>query len=338
MRWLLMVFAAIGLFCIQTSLARAHALEPGYLEISPLTDTTWRVFWSRPDVQGRVMDIEALLPSDCTPRSGPTPVYNGAAWTTSWVAVCTEGMTGGPLVIEKLEQTRTDVLVRYELTRGAARTHRLTSDQTSVWLESNPGWRDVLVTYVPLGIEHILGGIDHLLFVFALLLLISDGWRLLGAITAFTVAHSLTLAAATLELISLPSSPVEAVIALSIMFLASELLQRHQGETRLSERYPWTISFSFGLLHGFGFAGALAEIGLPPEDVPLALLSFNLGVEAGQLGFVAVVFFVGWVLHRLSPTLASALISPNTRVSTAMAYGIGGISAYWFVDRLTGFL
>ena len=338
MRWVLLLIAAIGLVCFQTSPLRAHALEPGYLEISPLTDTTWRVFWSRPDVKGRAMDIEAVLPSDCSPRSGPEPVFNGSAWIASWVANCAEGMTGGSLEIDKLDLTRTDVLVRYELTPGAGRTHRLTADQTSVSLEGDPGWQDVLLTYIPLGVDHILGGIDHLLFVFALLLLISDGWRLVGAITAFTLAHSLTLAAATLGYISLPSAPVEAVIALSIMFLASELLHRHKGELRLSERYPWTISFSFGLLHGFGFAGALADIGLPQEDVPLALLSFNIGVEAGQLGFVAVVFAIGWALHRTVPAFARAVVSPSTPVSTLMAYGIGGISAYWFFDRLTGFL
>jgi len=242
------------------------------------------------------------------------------------------------LQIEGLEKTRTDVLVRYQLNTGDTRSQRLTPDVTSFVLSGDPTQLEVAATYLPFGIEHILGGIDHLLFVFALMLLIANGWRLIGAITAFTVAHSLTLAAATLDLISLPSPPVEAVIALSIMFLASELLQRRRGQTRLSERYPWAVSFSFGLLHGFGFAGALQEIGLPQGEIPLALLSFNLGVEAGQLGFVVVVLALYWTLKRLAPALIAAINTPGAHAATISAYAIGGVSAYWFLDRLTGFM
>ncbi|MBS9718838.1 HupE/UreJ family protein [Pseudohalocynthiibacter aestuariivivens] len=332
-----LLIAALAFLCGSVTQSRAHALEPGYLEISALSDTTWRVFWSRPDVDGRAMDIQAVLPADCAPRSGPAPTFSNAAWTSGWIAVCTSGMTSGPLTIEKLEQTRTDVLVRYEIFPGEMRTSRLTPDQTGFIIEGETGWKSVLVAYVPLGFEHILSGVDHLLFVFALLLLISDGWRLVGAITAFTVAHSLTLAAATLGLVTLPPAPVEAVIALSIVFLASELLLRGKGAPRLSELYPWAISFSFGLLHGFGFAGALSEIGLPQWDIPLALLSFNLGVEIGQLGFVALVFAVGWAAKRVSGYPLHAITTPQTPASAVVAYAIGGVSAYWLVDRVAGF-
>ena len=143
-------------------------------------------------------------------------------------------------------------------------------------------------TYLVLGVEHILGGIDHLLFVLALLLLVKNKWLLLKTITAFTIAHSITLASAVLGFVQVPSAPVEAVIALSILFLASELAHGRHGKERLTERYPWVVAFTFGLLHGFGFAGALSAVGLPQNEIPLALFQFNVGVEIGQLMFVAV--------------------------------------------------
>jgi hypothetical protein len=158
-----------------------------------------------------------------------------------------------------------------------------------------------------------------------------------GAVTAFTVAHSLTLAAASLGWLVIPAPPVEAVVALSIMFLASELLQEREGEQRLSERYPWIVAFAFGLLHGLGFASALQEIGLPKGEVPLALLTFNLGVEAGQLLFIGVVLVTGWLLRRLDPRLTDRLRRPRSAGTVTMAYAIGGISAYWFVARVAAF-
>lgn len=253
-----------------------------------------------------------------------------------WIATCTGGLAGGTIVVEGLERQRTDVLLRYEIAAGQALSSRMTPENTAVTLARDPGAWDVLGSYVPLGIEHILEGADHLLFVFALLLLISNRWRLLGAITAFTLAHSITMAAATLGWVSLPGPPVEAIIALSIMFVASELVLRKGGQQRLSERYPWSVSFSFGLLHGFGFAGALQEIGLPQSDVPLALLSFNLGVELGQLMFVAVVLVTGSILSLIWPPFKRHL-EPGARVALVGAYAIGGWSAYWLLDRLSGF-
>ena len=172
----------------------------------------------------------------------------------------------------------------------------------------------------------------------ALLLLIRDGWRLLGAITAFTIAHSITMAAATLGWVSLPGPPVEAVIALSIMFLASELLHRKDGVERLSERYPWSVSFSFGLLHGFGFAGALTEIGVPETDIPLALLSFNVGVEIGQLLFVGCVIAAGYVARRLAPQIVSGIRAPHSVPLMLAAYAIGSVAAFWFIERVGAFL
>jgi hydrogenase/urease accessory protein HupE len=177
---------------------------------------------------------------------------------------------------------------------------------------------------------HIISGYDHLLFIFALILLINDFWMLFKTITAFTVAHSITLAGASLGYFSLPQKPVEATIALSIAFVASELIKKRPGERRLSENYPWVVAFTFGLLHGFGFAGALKETGLPQTDVPVALLTFNLGVEAGQLFFVACV----WTAFLAARRFATV---PSSPARLAAAYLIGTVSVLWFVARIGSF-
>jgi hydrogenase/urease accessory protein HupE len=192
------------------------------------------------------------------------------------------------------------------------------------------GGTQVAATYVGLGVEHILLGVDHLLFVLALLILV-DGWRrLVWTITAFTVAHSITLAAATLGWAALPPPPVEAVIALSIVFVAGEILHARQGRPGLSLRMPWLVAFSFGLLHGFGFAGALAEIGLPQQQIPLALFTFNVGVEVGQLLFVAAVLLLG----RLPGFLRLPVPAWWPQVA---AYGIGSVAVVWVLERLAAF-
>ena len=317
--------------------AQAHALHPGYLELGPLGEDTWRVFWRKPDVQGRPMAIRARLPETCDRRYPPEPRFDGAAWVAQWVARCPGGLTGGEILVEGLDQTSTDVLVRYELAGEDHRTSRLTPADPRLIVPVDPGALEVLYSYLMLGIEHILGGIDHLLFVFALLLLIRDRWRLVGTITAFTLAHSLTLAAAVLGLIVVPGPPVEAVIALSIMFLAVEVVKSRHGELRLSERWPWVVAFLFGLLHGIGFAGALLDIGLPPDDIPLALLSFNVGVEIGQLFFVAMVLFAGWCALRLIPMNAQHYFRVGGSGTAIFCYAIGGVASYWFIERLSGF-
>ena len=317
--------------------ARSHALQPGYLELQLIGADSWQAFWRKPTVKGSPMAIDVRLPENCDQRTPPDPEFDGAAWVSRWVASCPGGLAGGTIEIPGLDRTQTDVLVRYELSPGSGEARRLTRSEKQFVVPTDPGFLDVLGSYFSLGVEHILDGIDHLLFVFALLLLIPDRWRLLGTVTAFTVAHSITLAAATLGWIKVPGPPVEAVIALSIMFLASELLQRDGSGNRLSERFPGIVSFSFGLLHGFGFAGALEEIGLPRGDVPLALLSFNLGVEAGQILFIAAVLIAGAVLARLIPAVVSTLRSPGSALASANAYAIGGVSSYWFIDRLAAF-
>ena len=182
--------------------------------------------------------------------------------------------------------------------------------------------------YGVLGVEHILFGFDHLVFVFALLLVVTNYWKLLQAVTSFTVAHSITLAAATLGWVNVPQSPVEAVIALSILFVAAEIVHWRQGRPGITRERPWLVAFVFGLLHGFGFAGALSEIGLPEHAIPLSLLFFNLGVEAGQLMFIAAVFLV-WAVFRKVPWPQWVWRVP--------VYAIGGLAGFWTIERIAGF-
>ena len=182
-----------------------------------------------------------------------------------------------------------------------------------------------------LGVEHILGGIDHLLFVLALLLIVRGGRRIVATVTAFTAAHSITLVAATLGWVHVPGPPVEAIIALSIVFVAAEIVHGLRGRPGLTARAPWVVAFSFGLLHGFGFAGALAEVGLPQKAIPIALLTFNVGVEIGQLIFVAAVLLVGAAWQRAAGAAAAR------GCLTLLPYAIGAVAMFWVVDRITAF-
>ena len=311
----------------------AHALDPGYLELSVMDETRWRVSWRMPDVGGRPMPIAPRLPQGCESSAPAAPVFDGRAWVTSFIATCPEGLTGRDLAIEGLSRTRTDVLVRYELAPGVVQTHRLTAETPAFTIPEDQGLAGVFTSYVWLGVTHILEGVDHLLFVFALLLLVRSPRRLLWAITAFTLAHSITLAGATLGWLRLPSAPVEVVIALSIVFLAYELSKPPERRDPVAERFPAVVSFGFGLIHGLGFAGALHEIGLPQDDVPLALLSFNVGVELGQLVFIAAVLALGFVARRLIP----AITRHGARLAQVSSYGIGTIAAFWVIERVSGF-
>ena len=288
--------------------AAPHALQPGFLDIKALGGDAWRVFWKVPSGGAGPMPIEAVLPEACAPRRPGALGFDGAAFVVEWVARCPGGLQGGEIRIEGLEATQTDVLVRYETTPEGVERHRLTAGSTSFVVPAPQGRWGVLSTYFGLGVEHILTGIDHLMFVFALILLVRDRRRLVGAVTAFTVAHSLSLAAATLGWIVVPAPPVEAVVALWIMFLAAELVR--PGPPSLAVRSPWVVAFCFGLLHGLGFARALLDVGLPEGEVPLALFAFNLGVEAGQLLFIALVLVTGVLLRRHYPRLVGGYLGP----------------------------
>lgn len=311
----------------------AHALDPGFLDLTAMDGGQWRVSWRMPDVNGRPMPIAPVLPQTCRRTLPPEPAFDGRAWVTTFLATCPEGLAGGTIAIDGLARTRTDVLVRYELEPRQAQTQRLTAGTPAFTVPAQLGPGTVFASYVWLGVTHILEGFDHLLFVFALLLLVRQPRRLFWAITAFTLAHSITLAAATMGLLRLPPAPVEVVVALSIVFLAYELALPAERRDPIAERFPALVSFGFGLIHGLGFAGALREIGLPQGDIPLALLSFNVGVELGQLLFIALVLAVGYFARLMVPALARH----GPRLSRIASYMIGSIAAFWVIERMAAF-
>jgi hydrogenase/urease accessory protein HupE len=319
--------------------AEAHEVRPGYLEVRQVDAATFDVLWKVPANGEYRLRLHARLPEECkgAPNQG---TFVGGAFVERWRAQCPGGLVGRTIDIEGLSATRTDVLARIEWSDGTTQTVRLTPEQTSFEVKAAPGALEVVRAYFVLGVEHILLGIDHLLFVLGLLFLVGNWKRLVATVTAFTVAHSITLAAATLGLVHVAQAPVEATIALSIMFVAAEIIHGAHGEPRLATRAPWLVAFVFGLLHGFGFAGALREIGLPQQDVPLALLFFNVGVEVGQLLFIVAVVAVFSLLTRLLRSRGSLDHGPwhsETLIRTPVAYAIGSMAAFWTVQRVVGF-
>ncbi len=316
------------------ALSHGHALQPGYLELRLIDKDLYAVVWKTPASGGRPMAISAQLPEQCDPRTPGQLIWNGAAYVARWTASCPGGLEGGVIHIDGLDQTSTDVLVRFDFADGVNQAHRLTASDPSFTVPSQPNQLEVARTYFLLGVEHILSGIDHLVFVLALLLLVKGARRVIVTVTAFTVAHSLTLAGATLGFVHMPGPPIEAVIALSIAFVASEIIHSRQGKPGLTEQYPWIVAFTFGLLHGFGFAGALAEIGLPQISIPIALLFFNVGVEVGQLLFIASVFAIIALARRITrrinmPRLTWAWAVPP--------YAIGSLAIFWVIQRIAVF-
>ncbi len=322
--FLLLVSAILG------SPASAHEMRPAYLEIRETTPDAYAVLWKVPAMGDRRLGLYVRLPDSCAAGAEPVASIVAGAFYQRWATTCPGGMKGSEIVIDGLSETMTDVLVRIAYRDGTTEIARLTPDAPTLKVAGAQTKVEVAGTYFLLGVDHILSGFDHLLFVLALVLLIGDRWMLLKTITAFTVAHSITLAGASLGYFSLPQKPVEAAIALSIAFVASELVRMKPGERRLSEAYPWVVAFAFGLLHGFGFAGALAETGLPQTDVPLALLAFNLGVEAGQLLFVAGVIIV----YRVVVAIYAVPVTP---ARTVAAYLIGIVSTFWLITRVADF-
>ncbi len=314
--------------------SNGHALQPGYLELRLIDTDLYAVVWKVPATGGRPMAIDARLPESCDPRAPGQPVWDGAAYVARWTASCPGGLEGGVIQIDGLDQTSTDVLVRFDFADGVTQAHRLTAGDPSFTVPSQPNGLEVARTYFLFGVEHILLGVDHLLFVLALLLLVKGTRRIIATVTAFTIAHSITLAGATLGLVHMPGPPIEAAIALSIAFVASEIVHSRRGKPGLTEQYPWVVAFTFGLLHGFGFAGALAEIGLPQKSIPIALLFFNVGVEVGQLLFIAAVF----AIIMLARWMARLVRPPQPAWAWAVPpYVIGSLAVFWVIQRIAAF-
>lgn len=330
MQRLILALVCLGAMFSSNALI-ADEIRPGYLELKESTPNVFSVVWKVPAKGDRKLSLHAQLPANCQDKTEPKAQLINGAYIERWVTVCADGVVEKSISIAGLAATNTDVLLRLEFTNGTSQSVLLTPRKNTVKIPAEASTLQIISTYTWLGITHILLGIDHLLFVFALLLIVSNTRRLIWTVTAFTLAHSLTLAGATLGLLFIPQKPVEAVIALSIVFLAMEIVRGKQGNPGAAARWPWLVAFVFGLLHGFGFAGALAEVGLPQQAIPLALVFFNVGVELGQLLFIATVLALGWSLHKLKqPQLLE-------RVEQAAIYSIGGIATFWLFERVSAF-
>jgi hydrogenase/urease accessory protein HupE len=305
---------------------RADELRPGYLELTQKDAAHWQMIWKAPVLGGLATRSRPALPAFCT--VGPAESrLDGGNIVAAMPVTCTRPLDGQQVGISGMEQSFTDALVRIAPLGRPVQAERLTPERPMVTVHAVLERWQVARTYLLLGVEHILTGYDHLLFVIALVLLLGRPWVVIKAATAFTVAHSLTLAGTTLGLFGLAQAPVEALVALSIVFLAVEIVKQREGAPRLSERIPWAIAFFFGLIHGFGFAGALREIGLPESDVPISLLTFNVGVELGQLAIIAAVLAILALLRRHAPDLRR----PATIAAT---YAIGTVASFWFIERM----
>lgn len=324
------VFGVLGV----VSLSSGHALQPGYLELRLMDEELYAVMWKTPATGGRPMAITARLPESCELRVPVDSIWDGSAYVARWTTRCSGGLEGGVIQIDGLDLTRTDVLIRFDFADGTGETRRLTPGDSSFTVPQQPGALEVVRTYILLGFDHILSGVDHLVFVLALLLLVRGVRRLVFTVTAFTIAHSLTLAGVTLGYVQMPGPPVEATIALSIMFVAAEIVHSRRGNPCLTEKYPWVVAFIFGLLHGFGFAGALAQIGLPQASIPMALLFFNVGVEFGQLFFIASVFAVIALGRQITRRID---LQRPAWTGAVPPYVIGGLAAFWVIQRLAAF-
>jgi hydrogenase/urease accessory protein HupE len=307
--------------------AQAHELRPGVLELREGQPGTYSLLWKRPAGGEVEIRIAPVLPPECRAATPGATLLTPGALVVRGTITCEGGVRGRTIVIDGLESTVTDVLVRVYHADGWLETHLLKPMNPAVTLGERTTALQRSGAYLRLGVEHILLGVDHLLFVLGLLLIVRERWMLVKTITAFTLAHSITLAVATLGYASAPLLPLNAAIALSILFLGPEIVRARRVQTSFTIRHPWLVAFAFGLLHGFGFASGLTTMGLPPAEIPLALLVFNIGVEVGQLGFVALILLLERAFRVLKmqwPRFVAAL----------PGYVVGSLGAYWTIQRV----
>ena len=309
----------------------AHEVRPAYLQLQQTGADTYDVLWKVPALGDTMrLSLNVQLPQSCSNLTKRRGFFANSAYTEQWTVTCDGGLARSTVKIEGLTATLTDVLVRIERLDKSYQVTRVTSSSPTLVVEATPRRFEVARTYLVLGIEHILTGVDHLLFVSGLLLLVTGTKRLLLTVSAFTLSHTVTLTLATLGFVHVPAAPVEAVIALSIVFVAWEALRKDTHPAGLAQRKPWLVAFSFGLLHGLGFAGGLSAIGLPAAHIPLALGFFSAGVEVGHFSFVISALLL---IAALTSSL-SAFPNSTRRIAT---YAIGSCASFWLVSRLAAF-
>lgn len=306
--------------------AAADELQPALFAVDETAEHEYEVLWKTSRYGGRP-PATPQLPANCAGLTDPHRVDIDRYSLTRWRSNCNGGLIGRSISIDAAGSDALDVLVRIRSLDGTTQLAHLTSSSPSVRVAPNPGVVTVAADFFQYGVVHIVGGYDHLLFVFALILLIGRQRSVIIAVTAFTIAHSITLAAAALRMLRPPQDLVEVAIALSILLLAVEVARKEAGYRSLTIRYPWVVAFVFGLLHGFGFAAALLDVGLPEENLVTALLFFNLGVEAGQVAFILTIL----LLRRL-PGVARTVAGAIPRSATH--YAIGIVAAFWTIDRM----
>ena len=317
----------VGVMFIATA-GWAHESRPAYLEVKETAPGQYSLLWRTPTLSGMRLPVVLQLPDGVRNLKEPaTQELTDSVLTRYWIEAGPGGIAGKRIEFPGLQGTITDVLVRVEMLDGRSWTVIVHPSQPWVEITAAQTRWAVMGTFIVQGIRHILFGADHMLFVLGLLLIVKDRWMLLKTVTAFTVAHSITLAIATLGYAEAPMVPLNAAIALSILFLGPEIVRSWRGQTSFTIRHPWVVAFAFGLLHGFGFASALTSAGLPHHELPIALLSFNVGVEIGQLSFVFLILALERAFRILQvrwPRWAEAL----------PGYTVGSLGAFWTVQRV----
>ncbi|MCZ6640077.1 MAG: HupE/UreJ family protein [Gammaproteobacteria bacterium] len=316
----------IGLYillALVSTVCHGHEVRPALLQLTEIERGVYEVLWKQPVMGDRRLALAPELPDDCGIVSEATPEHTGTALLQRWRVACT--LDTGTIHIRGLTRTLTDVMVQIDRLDESRTIELLRAGRPTLDLENTTS--PLASGFLLLGMEHLLYGVDHILFIIGLVLFVRSPWLLVKTVTAFTVAHSITLALSVLELVKLPQQPVEAVIALSILFLARELVIPKAKRSRLTLAKPWLMAFAFGLLHGFGFAGALVDIGLPKEQLALSLLLFNVGIEAGQLLVISVMLTLGVIGRYLLSAYQKVL-------RDGFGWIMGAAAAFWTIDRV----
>ena len=321
------------IMALATNSVLAHEVRPAVLKIKELGSDIYQVTLKVPALGDRHIRLKPIFPENFVPLAPAVSRKMEGSFIEQITLSSTKGETlfGKEIIMEGLTELQIDVIVQMEFADGSSISGIVQPKSPVFEIPERGSKAKIVSSYFNMGVFHILSGIDHLLFVLALMLLVVDFKKLLKTITAFTLAHSVTLALAALGFVNIPSAPTEAIIALSIVFLSMEIIQSRKGEKSITAKYPWIVAMIFGLFHGLGFAGALSEIGLPQHEIPLALLMFNVGVEVGQIMFITAVFLILIVTKKFIPKWPD-------RSWKLIPYAIGSIAAFWTIERISSFI